>query len=814
MKTKWLYASALALFAASCAETEFDQLGQNPTINDEGRGITFIAGFNDGAETKGDFSQAGNVFNTNWFADYDAIGVFYKTGTQVGNMLPGNYSEAIAGGAWMGLQVKSGTEESAITESNAFKFRASASGTNGYFVADGDEDMLKVTGLWTTGAQRPTFRAFWPYSEEDYSSSSEVVLPDLSENQQITPEGYGIMDNVFMVSESTFNGSYDQYDNSVAKDRFGLDMKRVNPIVWFQVKIGDESVTNKIYKRDYPFGFDERYGELNNVTLIAKGYKSDSKDIKPSKLTFNSDDKWNIAYKDLIVEGENGKTIANPKAFVEGKKEDAKTSITTNLGATKGAGLSWADDYTVFMPVANIDRSAFVKENVDETMSATYTFSKIKLQKDVETRSNLWSGNRWVGYPSPEGYKLYEDNYSVYMNGNDYVLEINKDFDLADAFDKDGNVVNIYKADGKAIAKDEITHFVSKVNLTDKADYSLIQSLTNLTHITLLENENLPENAFSGLKGLVYVNLPKVTEVGNNAFPDNDYTDVYMGSYNFEDVPETNQLAVRNTLLKANSLERADISGVSTIGVLFVQDQYPTFINFAQLEEITVRDGVLLATAAFRGCEALTTVSGKVVLNKASNSQFANCKQLKVIEISGTEIPEAAFSGCTNLTTINNNGKAVVPTYIGQSAFAATALTDIDLSQAATIGKSAFEGCKNLTGGNDQTLMVSVAKHISDRAFYGCINLENITFTVAESIGSQILDWEKRSDTQSKLKKIEFMKVFTANGSNFFGPSSKTQNMQLFCNKAQPGVTFPVGGSPKISLGGSSYTFMTIDLKY
>jgi hypothetical protein len=232
------------------------------------------------------------------------------------------------------------------------------------------------------------------------------------------------------------------------------------------------------------------------------------------------------------------------------------------------------------------------------------------------------------------------------------------------------------------------------------------------------------------------------------------------------------------------------------------------------LEEITVRDGVLLATAAFRGCEALTTVSGKVVLNKASNSQFANCKQLKVIEISGTEIPEAAFSGCTSLTTINNNGKAVVPTYIGQSAFAATALTDIDLSQAATIGKSAFEGCKYLTGGNDRTLMVSVAKHISDRAFYGCINLENITFTVAESIGSQILDWESTQSSQSKLKKIEFMKVFTANGNDFFGPSSKTINMQLFCNKAQPGVTFPVGGSPKISLGGNSYTFMTIDLKY
>lgn len=78
MKTKLFYVSALALIAASCSQTEMEQLGQNPNIKDEGKGIAFIANVNSDAETRGDFEQSGNLFYGKWFADKDAIGVFYK----------------------------------------------------------------------------------------------------------------------------------------------------------------------------------------------------------------------------------------------------------------------------------------------------------------------------------------------------------------------------------------------------------------------------------------------------------------------------------------------------------------------------------------------------------------------------------------------------------------------------------------------------------------------------------------------------------------------------------------------------------------
>ena len=135
LKTKLFYVSALALIAASCSQTEMEQLGQNPNIKDEGKGIAFIANVNSDAETRGDFEQSGNLFYGKWFADKDAIGVFYKNNTSVEPMHSSAIEQSVNSSSWMGLQENS-------TETQAFKFRASASGNNGYFVADSENEAI------------------------------------------------------------------------------------------------------------------------------------------------------------------------------------------------------------------------------------------------------------------------------------------------------------------------------------------------------------------------------------------------------------------------------------------------------------------------------------------------------------------------------------------------------------------------------------------------------------------------------------------------------------------------------------------------
>lgn len=786
MKTKLLFASAMALFMASCSQ-DMEQLGQNPVAN-EGRGVTFSVAMNEGADTKANLSPAeGGVFNVRWFADNDKIGVLYKKN---GYVQPKSGTAAEANpttGGWMGL------ENSA--EVNPFTFRASASGTTGYFVANSENDILVLTQPDATydEAKRPTFRAYWPVGLEDFASGTQVTLPNLATQAQTTADGVGIIDDYsFMVSEAKSEAGYDKNDNSVSKDRFSLSFRRVNPIVYFKVKASsvDATTLNREYNRDYASKLFTNLGQLQSIKLKAEGSKKTGSTLAASKLTFNSDAAWDLAADDIYDRED---------AFVEGTNDDAESEIELTL-----SNVEWSDDAVAFMAVANVDRSAYVAAKEKETMTATYKFGSVSLAKSIETENN-WDKNEkdWYGFPNQKGYSLDEEPYIAYKYGNtaNYAIEINPSYQgsLADLFDATGNLKNITKPDGNKIAKSEIAHFVSKKNITATADFAAIKSMTALTNVTLLENTTIPAEAFKGLTGLVYLNLPKVTNVDNvNAFPENGYTDVYMGAYDFSDKTGTNQTAVRDRLLKKASLVKADISAVERINAGFPTSGI-TFDSFSKLVEITVKNGVEVGATAFKDCEKLETVqfpkgvtNGTVNLVEGANSQFIGCKVIETIAISNTVIPDLAFKGCEALETITNaEGNAIVPTSIGISSFEdCKAIEDINLSAATTIGKAAFKGCTSLEGNNNlnesrTVLYVNAVQHVSDEAFNGCTALQYISFANATTIGVEIL-------TGTTCTEIEFLKPFTVNSdtattasTNFFGTTASTK---LFCAKAQTGV--------------------------
>lgn len=786
MKTKLLFASAMALFMASCSQ-DMEQLDQNPVAN-EGRGVTFSVAMNEGADTKANLSPAeGGVFNVRWFADNDKIGVLYKKDGYV-QPKSGTAAEANSTTGWMGLENS--------TKVNPFTFRASASGTTGYFVANSENDILVLTQPDATydEAKRPTFRAYWPMGTtlEDFASETKVTLPNLATQAQTTADGVGIIDNYsFMVSEAKSEAEYDKNDNSVSKDRFSLSFRRVNPIVYFKVKASsvDATTLNREYNRDYALNLFTNLGQLQSIKLKAEGSKKTGTTLTASKLTFNSDAAWDLAAEDIYD---------REKAFDEGSA-GAADEITLNL-----SGVEWSDDAVAFMAVANVDRSAYIDAEEKETMTATYTFGSVSLAKSIETDKN-WDVNEknWYGFPTQQGYSLDEQPYIAYKYGSttNYAIEINPSYQgsLADLFDASNELKNITKQDGSKIAKSEIAHFVSKKNITATADFAAIKSMTALTNVTLLENTTIPAEAFKGLGSLVYLNLPKVTKVDDvNAFPENNYTDVYMGAYDFSDKTGTNQTAVRDRLLKKASLVKADISAVERINAGFPTSGI-TFDSFSKLEEITVKNGVEVGATAFKDCEKLETVqfpkgvtNGTVNLVEGANSQFIGCKVIETIAISNTVIPDLAFKGCEALETITNaEGNAIVPTSIGISSFEdCKAIEDINLSAATTIGKAAFKGCTSLEGNNNlnesrTVLYVNAVQHVSDEAFNGCTALQYISFANATTIGVGIL-------TGTTCTEIEFLKPFTVNSetattasTNFFGTTAGTK---LFCAKAQTGV--------------------------
>lgn len=792
MKKILLITGAIALFMASCSQTEFEQYDAAQEV--EGKGVSFVASINEGAATRAAYKPYETVFNHHWYADRDKIGVFYKAGTKV-KVVDGQTAENVSGGGWVGLQV-------AGPESNSFEFKATASGTQGYFVANGDDNTLWLEEpsdptKGYEGEEKPIFRAYWPLEtpKTDFAADSKINISAYAAAEQIqkTTDGHGIAENAFMVSESDTKSTYDANDNSVAKDRFSLSFKRVTPIVYFKI-LANSSVNkdlNREYERDYAENLFTSLGKLKTVVLEAKGSTTEASDLYASKLTFNTDATWDIA----------AENVYDPEtAFGKGSSGDASL-ITTKMGDATPIGLAWSNEAVAYMTIANVDRSEYRRANEKEKVTATYGFANIQYETSVETDKD-WAFDgenaKWIGFPTQAGYNLDAQPYIVYVVDDDqFVLQINPSFEgeLADLFEGD-NLIGVKKGDGGAITKDDIKHFISKVNITEAADFATIKELTALTNVTLLENTTIPAKAFDGLS-VVYLNLPKVTTVENvNAFPVSNYTDVYMGSFDFSDKDGVN--VVRERLLLKNSLEKADISAVTNLGGVFPESGV-NFTGFTALEEITVKSGIVVGGAAFKGCANLTKVQfpkgivgASLSLAEGANSQFMDCAALTEISISNTVIPDMAFNGCTALASINgSNGKAIVPTAIGISSFeGCEALVDMDLSKAATIGKSAFKGCTTLEGNDNvqkgrTVLYVNAVTHVSDNAFENCVALQFISFANATTIGVEILKGVV-------CKEIEFLKPFTVDSEEatkvstvFFGT---TNNATLFCAKGQIGL--------------------------
>lgn len=797
MKKILLITGAMALFMASCSQAEFEQYDAAQKV--EGKGVSFVASINEGAATRAAYKPYETVFNHHWYADQDKIGVFYKADTKV--VVHKDQTEKnVDGNKWVGLE-NSG-------EANSFEFKATASGTQGYFVANGDNNTLWLdapadpTEGYSDG-EKPIFRAYWPLETPKAnfaaSSGNQINISAYAAADQIqkTTDGHGIAENAFMVSESDTKSTYDANDNSVAKDRFSLSFKRVTPIVYFKIlaNSSNDKDLNREYERDYAENLFTSLGKLKTVELEAKGSTKENSLLAKSKLTFNSNATWDIA----------ADNVYDPKTAFTNVGSGAASKITTKMADNTPTGLAWSNDAVAYMTIASVDRSEYRTAGEKEKVTATYGFENVQYETSVETNKD-WAFDgenaKWIGFPTQAGYNLDAQPYIVYVvNSSEFVLQINPSFEgkLADLFDKSDNLIGIKNGSGSAITKSDINHFISKVDITEAADFATIKNLTTLTNVTLLENTTIPAKAFEGLTGLVYLNLPMVTTVENvNAFPENNYTDVYMGSFDFSDNENgTNQ--VRERLLTQANLVKADISAVAKIGGGF-PDTGVKFNGFANLEEITVKSGIVVGGSAFKGCVKLAKVQfpkgivgASLSLAEGTNSHFAGCENLAEITISNTVIPDMAFNGCEALESINgSNGKAIVPTAIGISSFeGCIALEDMDLSKAATIGKSAFKGCTALKGNDnvqrDRTVLyVNAVTHVSDNAFFGCTALEFISFANATTIGVDILK-------DATCKEIEFLKPFTVNSeektidgaTEFFGT---TTNTKLFCAKGQIGL--------------------------
>lgn len=159
------------------------------------------------------------------------------------------------------------------------------------------------------------------------------------------------------------------------------------------------------------------------------------------------------------------------------------------------------------------------------------------------------------------------------------------------------------------------------------------------------------------------------------------------------------------------------------------------------LTDMTIPKGITgIGAGAFQDCTGLVRVTISDSVTSIGASSFRGCTKLTNILIpdSVTDIGYRAFKGCTELTKItlpfagakkDDNANTHFGYIFGASNSGANAscvpasLKTVTITGGASIGVSAFENCKSLTGINIPDGVTS----IGSCAFESCSSLEYVT---------------------------------------------------------------------------------------
>lgn len=752
---KYLFFAGAALAMASCT----NELESFDVAGSASNGITFAIEENADSRAQWDYVDGGlGMF---WYAEQDKMDFYGK-----------NISSA-------------GTEyTTGWNVDSKLQYKATRSEGTGYFTSVGNDVFAPVkdaNGAWLA----PTFAYVWPTGTTvsvNAASQLEATLPLLNTQNQTKANGSSTLNHVFMSGTKTVDtATFDEEYTTGSDMLIGIKLQRAMPLLGFYVK-----------------GYDKTtFGKLKSVTLISNGHlkedgtfvKDESDNIVKSVLDYGTDAKWNI---------ETGLYTAGTTAT----KYSVKVTLNTS------AGLEWGNgkDYTVFMTVAPVDRSAMT---YGEKMTVSYEFDNIVINRELTVSQTWATGHHYYAnvLSGTEGYDLISEPYLVFNNGT---LQLNPSFtgNLADIIDESGN---IKKYTSQAFST--ITRIVSYVALKD-ADFTYIGAkATALTDLVLKENTSIPAFASTQSSALAKLEAPKVTTIAQGAFKKDDAMNValthcLLGSYQYNDAIVANQLLT-------SSLVEVDLSAVETIAPEFPAVGI-SLQGFANLTTATLKNGVKLGTKAFYDCAALTTikyadgVAGAVDLVGTytfAGQNASTSPNLTSITVKGTEIPQGSFANCTTLATINgSNGAAIVPTKIGANAFEATPIVTINLSAATEIGKAAFKGCTSLVGdlyeaSGVKALFVSEVTEVAANLFEGCTALEYVSFPKATKVNNDFLKGVTCKEIKF-VEEIEFADEESTMSNTSFG---NTSNTVLFINGGQEGIS-----GTTLTLGGTPFTFKNI----
>lgn len=764
---KFLYCAAVVALATAC--TQEDDFLTAPSSQAQEQGLVLNATLaNTDATTKGELYEDNKTYPFFWYAEQDRIdvvGLYLKGAITSGT---GTNAEVVGFGTnATGKGVATLGTGGAWTLPTGFaSYKATQSQGEGKFTAASDGDMLTLTTIESTddakAIEGKTATIIATYDGVSVAAATSQVNPLTS---QAVPGSLTSL--VLVTKESNATQNIDRPnqvdapmwsvssasrtdDYSSVGEKVDLQLKRPFPVLRFTTTGVDK--------------FAKDFGPLKSVTLKTIGKNTDGKwdnSESGSALVYAQDKHYGVIGTQGWIKQDAGKWVADTDWKLTNTSTEFYNQATVNIASTD----NWSDANSVYMTVAPVDRS---KMTDGEMLVVTYNFQNITFTLDgslegAKDFEKLISKNSWTAFTAdgrpnavtkitPLDINNY--NYLVVKNGSDYTLIVNKG--------KVGDVLNTAKTNvvwgNINPALTNIKKIVVNCDIED-ADFANLNLFKNVAELELAEETSIPAKGLASFASVTTLTMPKVTtidedflgELGTEQFT--GLTNLNMAAYNF---PTTviNEKFFNDQTKK--SLKVLDMSGIEDMTAAWPLTRTINFDGYA-LTEVTVKDGVQLSPNAFANCAALATVNGKVTLmdNASATGAFFGAEMLKTINVTNSKVPADAFKKATSLENILVDGKQIVPTVVGESAFESTsALVYMDLSKVTTMGKYAFKN-SGLKATSKDNNIIEVGISIAENEIFRNSKVEYVYFPNVTKINGNLFQ------SMTTLKQVKFGKEFT-----------------------------------------------------
>ncbi|MBQ7416412.1 MAG: leucine-rich repeat protein [Oscillospiraceae bacterium] len=324
---------------------------------------------------------------------------------------------------------------------------------------------------------------------------------------------------------------------------------------------------------------------------------------------------------------------------------------------------------------------------------------------DVTLGKYAFSHTNLVSVIIPDGMTLPEGVFSECLKLKTVIIGNNvKIGNYAFSVDKDNSFsIEHYDEDGERYFYYKFNSALTKLIIGDNAviGKNAFAFATALESVALGENAIIGDSAFYNNSSLKDIDLSKVQSIGKYAFSGDEYNVCLDDSMS---VPAVSKDGYYITQAHAAKLKVVDLSSATSVG------EY-AFALCSELKEVVLGENITeIPTYAFASCEDLEKIDLSKVVT-IGDYAFQETEKLQSVDLSsaqdigkyafvngavlsnvtlnsnGSNIAEGAFCYCAKLANVENLQFAQV---IDSYAFAYTALTEVDLTAAITLGDFVF----------------------------------------------------------------------------------------------------------------------------